>query len=244
MTLALEFTAATVAEDLAWDEALLEAVAAGSLPPVLRFWERPDYAVVLGANGSVAIDVDADACRADGVPLARRSSGGGTVVLGPGCLLFSLALPFSLDPALRDVTRSYRLILGRIAAALATPADGTPGEQGTSDLTLGLWKVSGNAQQRKADAVLHHGTLLLDFDLSRVSRYLRPPERQPAYRADRPHGAFVRNLPLTAAEARRRLREAWAVTGEADIGGRDDLRGRVAELVAEKYGDGAWVGRR
>ena len=59
---------------------------------VLRFWELPTLAVVLGSGGSVAIDVNVAACDADGVPILRRASGGGTVLLGPGCLCFSLVL--------------------------------------------------------------------------------------------------------------------------------------------------------
>ncbi|HEV3117610.1 MAG TPA: lipoate--protein ligase family protein, partial [Gemmataceae bacterium] len=81
----LDLTLPTIAENLALDEALLlEAEAGGA--EVLRFWEWKRPAVVLGAGSRLADDVDEAACHADGVPILRRSSGGGTVLLGSGCL--------------------------------------------------------------------------------------------------------------------------------------------------------------
>src|SRR5436189_5062888 len=85
----LDFTAPTLNENLALDEALLLAAEAGKRGEVLRFWEWPMPAVVLGAGGSLTIDVNEQACQVDGVPIHRRASGGGTVLLGRGCLLFS-----------------------------------------------------------------------------------------------------------------------------------------------------------
>src|SRR5262245_60023618 len=104
----------TLDANLALDEALLLTAEAGEGGEWLRFWEWSEYAVILGAGGSVALDVNEAACRADGVPIHRRSSGGGTVLLGRGCLLFSLILSFQRANELADVTASYRWILGRI----------------------------------------------------------------------------------------------------------------------------------
>ena len=62
-----------------------------------------------------------DACRADGVAVLRRFSGGGAVVLGPGCLNYAIALSLVSRPELADVAASFRAILGRVAAALGVP---------------------------------------------------------------------------------------------------------------------------
>src|SRR5258708_4786199 len=80
---------------------LLEAEKGG--PALLRFWEWPSFAVVVGAGGKLAEEVHVEQCAADRVPVARRSSGGGSVLVGPGCLLFSLVLPMDADPALGDL---------------------------------------------------------------------------------------------------------------------------------------------
>src|SRR5437868_2848192 len=88
----LEKTLPTLAENLALDEALLLEAEAGRGGEVLRLWEWPLPAVVLGAGCRLAEDVDEERCRADGVPVLRRASGGGTVLLGAGCLLYTLVL--------------------------------------------------------------------------------------------------------------------------------------------------------
>ena len=180
----LDRTLATLPENLALDEALLLAAEAGQGGEVLRFWEWPHPAVVLGSGCRLAEDVDEAACAADGVPVLRRSSGGGTVLLGGGCLLYTLVLNYGRSGALEEIRPSYCFILGRVAAALGPEA----AQEGISDLALGGRKFSGNAQQRKRRHLLHHGTLLYAFDLGRVGRHLRPPPRQPEYRAGRRAG--------------------------------------------------------
>ena len=109
----LDLTLTSAVANLALDEALLLEAEAGRGGEVLRLWEWRQPAIILGAGCRLADDVDEAACRADGVPILRRASGGGTVLLGPGCLLYSLVLPYALDPALADVTVSYRFILER-----------------------------------------------------------------------------------------------------------------------------------
>ncbi len=234
----LDYTLPSPAENLALDEALLLAAEGGTGGEVLRLWELPTLAVVVGSGGAVGIDVNLTACEADGVPVLRRASGGGTVLLGPGCLCFSLVLGYDHAPGLNEIPASNRYILARVVRALA-PAVAAVVE-GTSDLAAGGVKFSGNAQQRKRRHFLHHGTLLCGFDLARVPKYLHPPERQPAYRRDRPHGEFVANLPLTADAAKALLVSEWRPDGEY---GPLPLAA-VRELVAEKYARDAWNRRR
>ena len=81
----LDLTLDTVAGNLALDEALLQN--AESRPEggdeVLRLWESPQHAVVVGRSSRVAEEVDILACRAGGVPVFRRCSGGAAVAIGP-----------------------------------------------------------------------------------------------------------------------------------------------------------------
>jgi len=228
-----------LAENLALDEVLLLDAEERPSRALLRLWEWPRPAVVLGAGCHLAWDVDEAACVRDGVPIFRRASGGGTVLLGPGCLLYSLVLPFALDRALADVTRSYLFILERLRAALA---DAVPGlrREGISDLAIADRKCSGNAQQRKSAHVLHHGTLLYAFAVEQIGRYLRQPSREPDYRQKRPHAEFVTNLPLTRVELERRLRAAWAADGEL----LDWPAERTHTLAEKKYRQEEWTRRR
>jgi len=234
----LEQTLPGLTENLALDEALLLDAEAGG-PEVLRLWRWQNHAVVLGAGGRIADDVHEDACQADGVPIQRRSSGGGTVLLGPGCLLFSLILRFDRDPALSDLHASYRFILGRILAGL-TPYASPLALQGSSDLTLAERKFSGNSQQRKRTHLLHHGTLLHAFDPSPTARYLKSPPRQPEYRQQRDHVDFLTNLPVGGAMLEQILREVWQAKEVLAEWPAD----RVNGLIEEKYRHDEWLRRR
>src|SRR5262245_47523131 len=185
----LDLTLPSLAENLALDEALLLRAEEGEGSELLRFWSWPQFAVVLGAGGVIADDVNETACDTDGVPMARRSSGGGTVLLGQGCLLFSLVLNMERAAELTQINASYRWILNRIASALTTLQRDIE-FAGTSDLAVGGRKFSGNSQQRKRRFLLHHGTILHGFDVDAVGRYLKMPSRRPDYRGDRPHHKF------------------------------------------------------
>ena len=161
------------------------------------------------------------------------------MLLGAGCLCFTLVLSYQRAAALGEIRPSYKYILERIRTALA---DLAPDMRcaGTSDLACGGRKFSGNAQQRKRNYLLHHGTLLYAFDVSRLSRYLRSPARQPDYRGGREHADFLMNLPTSAAELKQRLRAAWGGDTELQAWPHD----MVKQLVEEKYSRLEWVRRR
>ncbi len=233
----LNLTLPTPEENLALDEALLlEAEAGGA--EVLRTWEWTRPVVVLGSGCKLREEVSVEACQADGVPMTRRASGGGTVLLGHGCLLYTLVLSYDRASELSDVRRSYAYILGRLSRALNPKVQAVP--CGVSDLAVFGRKFSGNAQQRKQRHLLHHGTLLYAFDTAQVARYLPPPPREPDYRAGRKHADFITNLPLPAGELTRRLRDEW---GAGEDSGRWPQE-VVKQLVVEKYATRAWVERR
>ncbi|MCE9565386.1 MAG: lipoate--protein ligase family protein [Planctomycetes bacterium] len=235
----LDLTLPTPAENLALDEALLLAAEEADAGEVLRLWELPSLAVIVGSGGSVEIDVNSTACEAARIPILRRASGGGTVLLGPGCLCFSLVIACDRLAGLNEIPASNRYVLGRILKALRSVVPEAIVE-GTSDLAVNGRKFSGNAQQRKRRHFLHHGTLLCGSDLGLVPTYLNAPERQPEYRRDRPHTEFVMNLPTTIAEVKRLLVEEWQPEGEYEPLPWD----AVQRLVEEKYSREEWNRRR
>ncbi len=240
----------TVEENLAIDEALLEAAHEGRLTGgVVRTWMATAPTVVLGSSSRIAAEVDPDACAAEGVRLVRRPSGGLTVVLGPGCLMWSVIMPHPQgSPGLEAI---HAAMLEPLAAALRA-AGRAVHRRGTSDLAIvdGRTdrKVSGNALRVKRHGVLYHGTLLDAFDLDLVSRVLRHPPLEPAYRAGRTHAGFIANLGLGRPRLEAAVREAFRVTEVS--GGTDAAESlgdwsldRVRQLVAERYASGDWTHR-
>ena len=148
----LRLTLPTPPANLALDEALLLRAEAGEAGEVLRLWEQPSHAVVLGAGCRLADDVDEAACRDDRVPILRRSSGGGTVLLGSGCLVYTLILDSDRAPELAGIRSSYSYILTRIASVL--PAGNGVEPAGISDLAITGSKFSGNCATAKTSLPL------------------------------------------------------------------------------------------
>src|SRR3989338_4902348 len=127
----------------------------------------------------------------------RRSSGGGTVVQGRGCLNYSFILSKTFHPDIADLRKSYGFILNKVVAvldSLGVRAVFMP----ISDIAFvnSQQKFSGNAQKRGKKCVLHHGTILYNFDLMKIDKYLCIPKAQPEYRQARAHLNFVTNVPL------------------------------------------------
>ena len=167
----------------------------------LLVWESAHPAVVLPRNGAADAWANLEACAVRDIPILRRDSGGGAVVLGPGCLSVALFLSLDARPALVDVAGSYATLLGAIADTLAIP-DVTIR---STDLALGNRKFAGHAQRRLRHTLLHHGTILYGFDLGLIDTLLPEPPRRPAWRGSRRHREFLANAPLGRADLVARL---------------------------------------
>lgn len=233
----LDVTFAAPAENLACDEILLNIVEEDPREELLRFWESPQHFVVLGSSNKVRDEVDVDACRADGIPILRRHSGGGAVLQGPGCLNFSLVLAIDPDGPTRNITETTRFVMQRHADALANVLGRSVHVQGSSDLTIGDRKCSGNAQRRRLNALLFHGTFLLQFDLALMEKYLRRPPRQPAYRQQRTHSDFVCNIGVDTARIKQALIAVWHAVEHTE----GLPTAAIEDLARTKHSSAGWV---
>ncbi|MBI1319032.1 MAG: lipoate--protein ligase family protein [Candidatus Hydrogenedens sp.] len=237
----LRLTREEPSENLALDEALLESVCAGTRGDTVRLWESPAPFVVMGISQHIAEEVNESFCALDGIPVRRRCSAGGCVLQGPGSLNFSLVLGLHDHPEAQSLHASYRYILEPLCRAFA--ARGAMVEiAGLSDLALARRKVSGNAQRRKREAILHHGTLLYKPDYEGMARWLAEPAERPAYRGRRRHKAFVGALPFSREEIEDAVIEAYGAEQESEaLPSELDL---MRALTASKYELETWTRRR
>lgn len=234
----LHLTLETPAANLALDAALLDVAESGQFDgEVLRLWESAQPCVVLGRS-SQATEVRDEACRAAGVPVLRRSSGGGTVALGPGCLMYSLVLDRRRRAELSGIDGAHCLVLGRLVDALAPLAHGVE-FIGTSDLAMRdatgqpPRKFSGNSLRVRRRYLLYHGTLLYDFDVSSLATWLGPPTREPDYRQGRSHDKFVTNLPVDRETLVAALTAAWQAREPLPDGVQRQLAAAVAASMCD-----------
>ena len=107
----IERTFASAAENVAYEQVLLEQAESDQNDfEVLRFWEPSSHFIVIGRAGVVDDDLWLERCNRDGVTVVRRISGGGTILTGPGCLMYSVVLCLRSRPALRDISLAHRFV--------------------------------------------------------------------------------------------------------------------------------------
>lgn len=197
-----------IEEMIALDELFLKKAESDEIGETLRFWDSGEYFIALGRAGRISPECFMEKCERDNVKIIRRISGGGAVLEGPGCLNYSLILSYKSDDKYRDIRCSYQRILEKIADSFRIKCSGIE-VFSISDIALNNKKFSGNAQARKRKYFLHHGTVLYNFDLQKISVYLKHPPNEPEYRKGRPHKDFLANLPFDPEEIKRSIQKIF-----------------------------------
>lgn len=230
----LDLTLPTPAANLACDEALLDWCEGGECAGALRFWESKEYFVVLGYANRAGIEANVEACKKRNIPVLRRCSGGGAIVQGPGCLNYTLVL--RIADGLESITETNCLVMQRNRDALRKATGLNVQIRGQTDLALEDKKFSGNAQRRRKNFLLFHGSFLLGFDLQLIEQVLKFPSRQPDYRSDRSHSNFLTRLNVAASAVKSALRNQW----QADEPLENIPFEAIEQLASSRYADPAW----
>ncbi len=160
------------------------SVAAKTGRPVLYLWKNGGC-VVIGRNQNPWAECDIRAMEADGVKLVRRKTGGGAVYHDLGNLNYSFCMPSDIY----DEKRQYAVIVSALLS-LGIKAE----LNGRNDITVDGRKISGSAFLHRKEASLHHGTLLVDSELSVFARYLTPSADKLAGKGVKSVSARVANL--------------------------------------------------
>ncbi len=194
------------ASNMAIDEAILEAVILGNSPPTLRFYGWSPPCLSLGRNQPLA-EANLAACRAAGVDVVRRPSGG-QAVLHSEELTYSMTLLQSDPRSEGGVQESYRrlsegLLVGlRQLGVEAVQAGGTRQAEGPPspicfdrpsdyEITVSGCKLIGSAQWRRRGGVLQHGSLPITDDLTRIVDLVVLGERDPEEERQRLSGRVI-----------------------------------------------------
>ncbi|MDR3337483.1 MAG: lipoate--protein ligase family protein [Treponema sp.] len=237
--------------NMALDEALLEAVARGNSPPVLRLYGWEPSAVSVGYFQGLEEEVDVGACKRRGVDVVRRISGGGAV-FHQAELTYSIIMPVAHPLSGATIDGAYEHLSGGIIQALALLGVSSRFAP-VNDILAGDRKISGNAQTRRMGCVLQHGTVLLDLDADLMFELLRVPSekvkdkliRDVKERVTGLKALLGRPVPYEAAE--QALAEGFRRALALDYTSaepRPEEEGRAQLLAAEKFAAPAWLYKR
>lgn len=150
------------------------------------FNEGSSPAIVLGISGKPPELVDLNKLKKTPVPLIKRYSGGGTVIVDENTLFVSFIFqkdvhdfPCYPEPILRWSEGFYK-------EALSIPHF----HLRENDYVIDHLKCGGNAQYIQKHRFVHHTTFLWDYEQTKMDLLLHPP-KTPSYRKGRSHQDFL-----------------------------------------------------
>lgn len=208
----------------------------------LILWQN-DNAVIIGNNQNAYEEINAEFAEKFSIKVVRRMSGGGAVYHDLGNLNYSFITDMdeSNGFTINDFTRPVIAALGRMG--VKAKADGR------NDITVNGRKVSGSAQRIYKNRILHHGTLLFNSDLSRLSGVLNVRPEKFISKSTKSVAGRVGNISdslpikITVDEFRDRLAlsfsedvpfESYELTEEDIV---------AVKAIAKKYADPNWTYR-
>ena len=152
------------AKQMAIDEAMLIARSKNKVPNTLRFFTWKPAAVTIGFFQSLKQEVALEKAFALGVDTIRRYTGGGAV-FHENELTYSIVLSEKDVP--KGIIDSYKFLCRGIINGLnflGLKSEFKP----INDIVIKGKKISGNAQTRRNNVVLQHGTIICDVDVSKM----------------------------------------------------------------------------
>jgi len=249
------------AANMAIDDAISRAVQANLALPTLRFFGWQPACLSLG-QAQPGGDVDQTACRAAGVDVVRRPTGG-RAILHTDELTYSVIAPEREPRVAGAIVESYKrlsegLLSGLMLMGVPTRQVERPDEHDRDqgpvcfevpsnyEIVFAGKKLVGSAQMRKAGVVLQHGAVPLRGDIARISLYLarHPDPQRVRSRATTVEAAIGRVVDYQSAAQLMAQGFATALNLQLEVGElTSEEQAWAEELRREKYAADEWTYR-
>lgn len=146
--------------------------------------------ILIGRNQNTITEIDLDYVKDNRIEVVRRLSGGGTVYNDLGNINFTFITKRDPEIQVKDGFEKFAMPVINALKSLGVNAVFT----GRNDITIDGKKISGNAQYFKKDKLLHHGTILFDCDMSKLSLALKSKAIKFKDKAIKSVGSRVTNI--------------------------------------------------
>ncbi|KAE8124018.1 hypothetical protein FH972_018930 [Carpinus fangiana] len=179
-------------------------------------------AIVMGVSGKPAELLEIESVLCDQIPVIRRFTGGGTVVVDPGTVFVTFICNkdavADLQPYPKPIMSWSSLLYNKVFRGIGDF------HLRENDYVFGNCKFGGNAQSITKNRWIHHTSFLWDYEVRNMA-YLKLPARAPEYRLARSHLEFIcgmkdymprsifidKTVDATKTEFSLRLRESEAI---------------------------------
>ncbi len=164
----------TASENMALDEALLEARNNGNILNTVRFLQFFPPAVLIGYHQSLEQEIRIDFCKKAGIDINRRITGGGAIYFDETQLGWEIICEkqfFNMGIADTDFFKRLSQPVVYALGRLGINASFRP----RNDIEVMGRKISGTGGTEDGDVFLFQGTLLVDFDIETMLKALRIP---------------------------------------------------------------------
>lgn len=206
------------ATNMAVDDALFSSYKEGVSTPTLRLYGWKPAAISIGYNQNAEDLLNLDACSQRNIAVVRRPTGGGiifhdrevtySIVLAQSDIGLSWRIKESFEAITSFLLECYRE-LGAGACFAKDAATPDPRHKHTIaafcfsrnedyDILVNGKKLGGNAQKRRRNVILQHGSIPLSFDKTKAAGFLKDPSPLDALDVTCVHEAARQNLDFGA----------------------------------------------
>lgn len=159
-------------DQMAFDQALIEGHRAGTTPDTIRFLTFPP-SVLVGRHQAISQELNLPACRAAGVGIGRRVTGGGALYLDEGQFGWEIVADrrrLGLE-SLAEVAQAFCEAAAAGLSSLGVAAKYRP----RNDIEVDGRKISGTGGFFDGDTIFYQGTVLVDMDGAKMASLLNIP---------------------------------------------------------------------
>ena len=235
---------------LAADEVLAQNAGGETGQAALRLYTYRPWCALAGRFQNIENELHLDYCRANGIEINRRPTGGGAIIMGSGQLGIALTLPGRG----RHTYGHARELMARFSAGIRSALAEFGIEAGfrrKNDLEVGGRKIAGLGIYRDpAGGLLFHASLLIDLDISLMLNILKTPFEKISDKEIKTVAGRITTMRresgthLTLQEVRRSIARSYARTFDITLAP-DEFSpaelGRIYELQQKKYNTAGWI---